>query len=55
MPWHNIHARTDYLWQADRFFSNWAVLLTMKYLAEMTNEQTMAMYSCGHQWDYFHP
>ena len=34
-------------------FSNWAqYLLTMKYLAEMTNEQTLAMYS-GHPMGLF--
>jgi urocanate hydratase len=34
-------------------FQNWAqYLLTMKYLSEMTDEQTLVMYS-GIQWDCF--
>jgi urocanate hydratase len=34
-------------------FQNWIQYrLTMKYLAEMTDEQTLVMYS-GHQWDCF--
>ena len=36
-------------------FQNWAqYLLTMKYLSEMTDEQTLVMYS-GNQWVYIHP
>jgi urocanate hydratase len=34
-------------------FQNWAqYLLTMQYLSEMTDEQTLTMYS-GHPWVYF--
>ena len=36
-------------------FKNWAqYLLTMKYLSEMTNEQTLVMYS-GHPMGLFLP
>jgi urocanate hydratase len=34
-------------------FQNWAqYLLTMQYLSEMTEDQTLTMYS-GHPWAYF--
>jgi urocanate hydratase len=45
--------RTNHIWWKRSCFQNWAqYLLTMKYLSEMTDEQTLTMYS-GHPMGLF--
>jgi hypothetical protein len=46
-------SRTNHIWWKRTVFQNWAqYLLTMKYLSEMTDEQTLTMYS-GHPMGLF--
>ena len=53
MQWRNILTNHYLRWKWRSFFQNWAqYLLTMKYLSEMTDEQTLVMYS-GHPLVYF--
>jgi urocanate hydratase len=43
-------SRTNHIWWS--CFQNWAQYLTMKYLSEMTDQQTLTMYS-GHPMGLF--
>ena len=52
MQWRNILMNWLLRWKWCSFPKLGAISFDYKYLSEMTDEQTLVMYS-GHQWDYF--